>query len=125
MKNKSFFLSNQAGFYLPYVLFLTVIVLFTVATQINIYQQDIQVTHQHLEQLRIETLNQMALKKVQQENDILELERWTVSYIFPYGTARLKYHLIEDDIYNLHVDILTSNHSERALYRPINRHELE
>ena len=125
MKKRLSILCNQSGFYLPYVLFLTVVVLFTLVTHISVYQRDIQVTHQHLEQLRIETLNQMALKKMQAELLPEEPNGWRMNYSFPSGTVELKLHALSDDLYNLHVDILTSGYSERALYRPIRPEKLD
>jgi len=48
-------MTSQSGFFLPYVLFITAIVLFIVTANVNIYRQDVLLTHQHINQLKIET----------------------------------------------------------------------
>lgn len=122
MRKQSRFLCNQSGFFLPYVLGITVIIIFATVTHINLYQQDIKVTHQHLEQLKIETLIQMGYQKFQEEYPVVDSDQFEVGYSFPHGTVNLRYKTLGEMDYNLHVDVLTFNNSAFATYRMI-KHE--
>ena len=107
-------MNNQSGFYLPYVLFITAIILFTVTTNVKLYQQNIKVTEQHLEQLRIETLTQMAHKKFMNEYPVVEENKFSVYYVFPYGNVDLLYQRLDDTTYNLRIDVFTPKQSEHT-----------
>lgn len=119
MRKQSRFLCNQSGFYLPYVLGITVIIMFSTVTQINLYQQNIELTSQHLEQLRIETLVQMGYQKFEEEYPVVDLDPFEVYYSFPHGTVNLRYIVLDDLDYNLHVDVLTAEQSAHATFRRI------
>lgn len=124
MRRQSHFLRNQSGFFLPYVLGITVVIMFVVVTQVNLYQQDVKVTHQHIEQLKIETLVQMGYQKFQEDHSVVDSNQFEVDYAFPYGTVNLRYKKLGDMDYNLHVDVLTADHSEYATYSKMKREKL-
>lgn len=125
MKKISFFLNDQSGFYLPYVLFITVIILLTVVTNVNLYQQNISMTGQHLDQLRIETLTQMAHEKFANEYPVIESKELRVYYSFPYGNVELLYHRLDDTAYNLRIDVFTAEQSEHTTLRTQTYEELD
>lgn len=117
MKKQSYFTwiqkynVNEAGFFLPYVLFITSLVFMIVTTSINIYQQDTQMTHRYVDQLRIETLVQMGLATFRKEYLPNESSTLTVDYVFPDGEVTIVYHLIDEFEYRLHFTVLTVNDS--------------
>ena len=117
MRRRFSFITSQSGFFLPYVLFITAIVLFIVTANVNIYRQDVLLTHQHINQLRIETLIQMAYKKFEEEYIPLELDTIDMEYNFPYGVVQMKYVKLDDTEYNLRVSIVTSSNFEYTLLK--------
>lgn len=125
MRKLSSIQCDQAGFFLPYILGVTVIIMFSLMTHINLYQQDIEVTRLHLEHLQMETLIQMGYKKIQYEFPSIEITQGDVYYTFPNGTVKLKFEPIDDQYYHLHADMVTSNYSEYATYRTIEYEEVE
>ena len=104
-------MNKEAGFFLPYVLFITSLVFIVITASINIYQQDIQITHQYIDQLRIETLFQMGQAKFKEEYLPNEMGTIQVKYTFPDGMVTIVYNRIDDFQYKLHFTILTENDS--------------
>ncbi|PAV29073.1 hypothetical protein CIL05_13950 [Virgibacillus profundi] len=90
MKKQLFSISNEQGFFLPYVLFIISLVFIIITTNINSYRNDIHITESHMEQLKIETLFQMGrtslLEELKKEQTPIE----KVTYIFPEGTVEIK-----------------------------------
>lgn len=109
MKKQLFIMESESGFFLPYVLFITALIFIIIATSINTYQQDIQITHRLVEQLRIETIVQMGLAKFNQEHLPNEEARIDVSYNFRDGEVTIVYSLINDFEYRLHFTVLAKS----------------
>lgn len=120
MKKRLHFLSDQSGFYLPYTLCITIIILLTVTTYIKLYRQDIEVTHQHLEQLTIETLRQVAFQKFKEDYPTIDTDQVLTHYTFPTGTVKVRYESSEEPLYNLQIDVLTIDQSANSSYKRIN-----
>lgn len=113
MIKPSFITRNQRGFILPYTLFVIAIVLLLLTIQIRTYQNDIRISHNHQEQLKIETLIQMGREQFKQ--DIVSKEKTTgaVTYKFPPGKVIIKYTQIDSAEYKLEWDVYSSDKTYR------------
>ncbi|MBT2214450.1 hypothetical protein KK120_01220 [Virgibacillus dakarensis] len=107
MKKQLSFTNKQHGFFLPYVLFITAIVLFVLTVNTNTYKNDIRIIHNHLEQLKIETLVQMGREKFKAETGTHTDERGTVSYSFPPGNVKIIYNRLTPTEYRLFFTVET------------------
>ncbi|WP_088050629.1 hypothetical protein [Virgibacillus dakarensis] len=107
MKKQLSFINKQHGFFLPYVLFITAIVLFVLTVNTNTYKNDIRIIHNHLEQLKIETLVQMGREKFKVETGTHTDERGTVSYSFPPGNVKIIYNRLTLTEYRLFFTVET------------------
>lgn len=95
---------NEKGFILPLVLFITAIVMVIVLSGIQIYKNNIQLTHHHIQQLKIETLLQSALTRFKQElkNGDITLpgssdELLSTSYTFPDGQVEIHRRMVDKE----------------------------
>src|SRR5699024_10257113 len=104
MLNILYFTREQKGFILPFVLFILTLIMLIVISGIQIYKNNIQLTHQHVEQLKIETLFQSAYTLFQQE--LLEGEvilpefsnrNELKTYPFPDGEVIVIAYLVEEE----------------------------
>ncbi|MEW9677521.1 hypothetical protein ABRT01_15270 [Lentibacillus sp. L22] len=91
MKNRSCFTNNQRGFIFPYVLFITAIILLVVTAKVSAYQNDIRISHNHENQLTIETLVQMGHEQFKQEMNKHPGKKGHVSYHYPPGNVTITY----------------------------------
>lgn len=101
MKKQLSFLTEQQGFFLPYVLFITTIIFIVLTASINIYKNDIQITKQLSEQTKIKTMLQMAKKQFKDDTVTLDTSSTHVEYSFPDGTVRINYHPINKKDFDL------------------------
>ncbi|MGY0692926.1 hypothetical protein ACW2QC_09085 [Virgibacillus sp. FSP13] len=112
MKNKSSYINRQGGFILPYVLFIVAIVLLVLTTKVNMYQNDIHIANNHIEQLEIETLLQMGRAKFVDEFSIETIkETGNKTYTFPPGIVKITYTRINEMEYQLLFQISTKGKS--------------
>src|SRR5699024_836597 len=114
MKKVLFITRNQQGFILPFSLFIISILLLLFTIQITIFKNDIQITHNHQEQLKIETLIQMGREKF--KRDIVSKQQQatgTVTYKFPPGNVTIDYQKIDPSSYRLAWDIASSDKTYR------------
>lgn len=95
---------EQKGFILPFVLFTAAIVMVTVISGIHIYKNNIQLTHHHIQQIKIETLFQSGLAHFKQdmENGDITLSKssddtLTTTYTLPDGDVEIYNRLVEDE----------------------------
>lgn len=109
MKKQSFIMSNESAFFLPYVLFIATLIFIIIAASIRTYQHDIEITHHFIEQLKAETIVQLAIASFNQE--YLEVGQDTLDFIysFPDGEVLVRYNFIDDFEYRLHFTVLTTN----------------
>ncbi len=95
----------------PFVLFITVLVLMIITATAYHYQNNIVMTKNQIEQLKIETMVQMSRKKVKQEliqNGELKEQ---MDFSFPYGDVSLRINAIPSNKYTLLFTITTDNQS--------------
>ncbi|MDC3415512.1 hypothetical protein [Aquibacillus salsiterrae] len=75
-------ITNQQGILLPYFMFILLVGLMSVTASISVYQNHLEITKLETEQLRLETLIQMAKAQFREEYPVSEQ---TKSYYYPYG----------------------------------------
>ncbi|MBP1969745.1 hypothetical protein J2Z83_001852 [Virgibacillus natechei] len=107
MKKRLPFMNNNAGFFLPYVLFVTTIVFIFITATISMYTTNIKVTETHLEQVKIETLFQMAYSKFSEEYKDSELNYGKKNYTFPYGSVEITAEPLDENILHLYFEVTT------------------
>lgn len=125
MRRQSFFTqmwtgqSSEKGFFLPYVLFITSLVLIIVTASVHAYQRDVQITQHQMEHIRIETLLQMGFAAFGEEQIPNDASHFTIDYEFPDGKVMVTYDLINDPDYQLKFKILTVNQSAYTIVHPV------
>lgn len=108
MKKRLSYLKIDKGFYLPYVLFVSVAALSFITASIMIYTNEGKISSQLMEQIEAETLIQMGRAKLIAEGSYVGESSGEVMYVFPNGEIRIKYSLVEGEVYQLHYDVLTN-----------------
>ena len=119
MKKQSFITSNQSGFFLPYVLFITTIIFIIITTSIRTYQHEIEITHHLIDQLRAETIVQMGLAKFNQEYLPTKRDTFNVHYNLLDGEVTIAYSFIDDSEYRLHFTVITKKGLTYTTLKPI------
>ncbi|RFA32810.1 hypothetical protein CAI16_16855 [Virgibacillus dokdonensis] len=111
MIKKSSIIRNNAGFMFPFVLVITVLVLLIITATAYHYQNNIVMTKNQIEQLKIETMVQMSRERVKQaliQNGELKKQMY---FSFPYGDVSLRINALSSDKYTLFFTITTDNQS--------------
>ncbi|HEX6594442.1 MAG TPA: competence type IV pilus minor pilin ComGG [Bacillota bacterium] len=97
MKKRLSFTNNENGFFYPYVLFIVSILFVIIMANISIYTNEIQMTHQLIEQTQVETLVQMGLTAFK-EDFTGDQHEGIVSYQFPPGRVDITFSSNEKQI---------------------------
>jgi len=109
MKEFSLRMNNERGFFLPFVLVITIIIFSTVTTVTLIYQNERKISYQLWEQMKAETLVQMSKYTFLQEGKYEEQINGTSFYTFPSGDVSVTYSRSAEQEYILLLDITTDN----------------
>lgn len=107
MKKQLSFISKENGFFLPYVLFITSLIFILTTSNIAIYQNDLQITKNQIEQIRIETLFQMARSTFKANISDYDEQNNIANYSFPDGKVEILIDSIEGEQYHLQFTMLT------------------
>lgn len=121
MKESYFQMTNEHGMFLPFVLFIALILFSVITTLTLIYKNEVKVSAQLWEQMKAETIVQMSKRKFIAEQLYLESDAGTTVYSFPSGEAVITYTKMEDHLYILALDIMTDdkqNFSMEAIVIP-------
>src|SRR5699024_12696616 len=94
MKKQLSFITNQHGFFLPYVLFIPGLVFIIITASISIYKQDITLTHRLVEQTNIKSLEQMGSVSFKQNFEEMTYPADTVNYSFADETVKITYDVL-------------------------------
>src|SRR5690625_1142105 len=120
MKKQLYFINNESGVFLPYVLFIATILFIVIFASINMYQKEMKLTYQNMEQLKIEKLFQKGYEKFTQEYSLNKLQKnLTVQYMFPDGDVSIKYIHLNESEGQLHFEIVTKENSLMSIIKPI------
>lgn len=95
MKNRLSFMNNDAGFFLPYVMFIITLVFIFITANIQSYKNDIYITDRQVEHVIIESLFQLGRESVKTEINSPDVPD-KVHYTFPDGTVEITINPRED-----------------------------
>jgi len=109
MKSRLSFMNNEAGFYLPYVMFIITIVIILITANIQSYKSDIYITDRQVEHIIIESLFQLGRERVKSELNAPDLPE-KVYYFFHDGTVEITI-TPQENFYELFFSIDTNNHT--------------
>lgn len=99
---------SEAGFFLPFVLFVFVLVSSSVLTTVAIYQNELKVSARLLEQIKAETMVQMSTVDVKERLNKGEIAKeGRLRYRFPQGKTSVHYKREKEQIYRLYIEVLT------------------
>ncbi|WP_096270581.1 hypothetical protein [Paucisalibacillus globulus] len=90
MKKQSHSIHHEKGFILPSVLFLTTIVLLYFSSSLLTYKHDVQLTFNLIEQVKSQTLFQMAYMQYKTDYLSQNIIEEDVDYSFPTGEVKVK-----------------------------------
>ncbi|MFC3039058.1 hypothetical protein ACFOGI_02160 [Virgibacillus xinjiangensis] len=115
MKRLLYFMNKKEhGFFLPYVLVIILVVLSGVASSIHAYKNTIDISRNHLEEIKIETLFQMGRAKVEKDLDTQEEVPRLAMYDFPDGNVVIDIFPMDPDTLLLHF-LITTDYSQTEL----------
>jgi len=100
------------------VLFVVSLLFILIISSIAAYRNEIYITARQIEQLKVETLFQMAQSKYRQELTASDLPVDAVNYTFPDGTVDISVEEIADHYIKLYFYIKLSNMGKNE-YFPI------
>ncbi|WP_163969994.1 hypothetical protein [Oceanobacillus halotolerans] len=125
MKKKLSFILNQRGFVLPYVLFIMSLAVVIIITSIHTYRNNLEITHHQLEQIRIETLFQMAyahfLDALKESHEDIASPAY---YTYQQGTVTIEHILLEKDTYHLYITVKTNKGVINTFIKEINLNQI-
>lgn len=105
-------MTNQHGFFLPYVLFITALIFIIVTASINIYKNDTHITHRLVEQTKIKTLVQMSSMKFKENLEELDSTDNPITYTFPDGNVEITYLVLNKQ--EIRIDFLINTEKNLA-----------
>lgn len=109
MKKRLPTMTNERGFYLPYALIVSVIILSIITTSIFIYQNELNITRSLLDQIEVETLIQMGKAQFIKDEVYNHQDKGQVNYEFPSGKVHITFEWIADDLVEMEFNIMTNN----------------
>ncbi|MDC3413399.1 hypothetical protein NC797_10745 [Aquibacillus sp. 3ASR75-11] len=99
MKKRYDLFHNQNGFLFPYVLFVMILILIFVSSNVAIYKNTVMYSDFYKEQLKIDTLVQMSTAKFKEEIvSTLPSSEGDRLYTFPDGTVQIYYQMQQEKI---------------------------
>jgi len=104
-------ITTEKGFYLPYVLLVTVISLSVISASVLIYRTEVKSTYMLMEQMENETLIQMGRVKFKQQEMYKHNEKGQVTYTFPNGDVVIQYEKVTENVFSLTFNTKTENNS--------------
>lgn len=102
-------MTNDKGFIFPYVVFIILITFICITTSAVIFTNELDMTQNHIDQLKIETLIQMAYTQFNEEFPPFEHEQEEVHYWYPDGDVKITYTILNDSQVNLYFFVQTVN----------------
>lgn len=117
MKNSLFFTHRNAGFVFPGLLILTGLLFSLFYASVSLYESNRILTLNEEEQIKLETLFQMAHETFTQQiaSDPDLLPQPPIQYNYPYGTVTITYNEYESNSLNVQYQITTSETSSKKI----------
>lgn len=118
MKGLLLHLRHERGFFLPFILFVSLVLFSTVLTTIILYNNETKISYQLWEQMKAETIVQMAERKFKLTIPELEEKKGELMYTFPLGEATVTYEQKSEHNYHLTLEIIT-DHDELFIMKTL------
>src|SRR5699024_6088274 len=109
MKKQFVIMTNNKGFILPSLLLIIFVTFISITTSAIIFTNELVMTQNNIDQLKIETLIQMTYTQFNEEFPPFEQEQEEVHYLFPYGDVKITYTILNDSQVNLYFFVQTDN----------------
>jgi ribosomal protein L35AE/L33A len=110
MKKRLHIKPPKSGFYLPYTVFVSMIVFVIITTSIAMYQNNVHNTHKLMELVEVETMAQMTKAQFIQGEKYRTTSNGQGNYIYPYGNVDYRFSKqLPGDTWALHMDITTKS----------------
>lgn len=106
----------EAGFYLPYISFVCMLVFMMIGTSVVLYKNHLQMTHKMMEWTRVETMIQMTTATFVNDELYNKPEGGETTYNFPDGTVDMSYKEEAAGKWLLHIKIKTKRDFDFADY---------
>lgn len=120
MKKRLSFMNNERGFILPVIWLITILSFIVISMMVQMYQNEMYITNQNLEQLKVETLFQMSFEKFLQEHILAELPTYEeVHYLFPEGEVIIQFLQLNEQEGQLLFQIETDQESYVTFLKPL------
>lgn len=120
MKELLLQVNNERGMFLPFVLFITIILFSVITTGILIYKNETKISYQLWEQMKAETIVQMVEQQFKNDKVYEGGEEGMITFSFPSGEAKVTYVEEENSVYHLTIKIRT-DYDESFLLKHIVR----
>ncbi|MEJ8776519.1 hypothetical protein [Pseudogracilibacillus sp. ICA-222130] len=91
MKKQSHLNDNERGFFLPYVMVLSTIILIFVTNAIYIYENELEISSNVIDQITYETQYKMAINKLLRERPFEHTKEGMEAYYLPNGKTDVFY----------------------------------
>lgn len=111
-------MSNERAMFLPFVLFVSLIIFSVITTMITIYQNEKVISQQLWEQTKAETMVEMSVQKFKADH-VYDKDDGTVQYHFPTGDVFITFTKKAEDTYDLTFDIVTDFNQEFIMNKRI------
>jgi len=102
-------ITNENGFFLPYVLVVAIIMLTIITTSIIIYKTEIESTQFFIDQLELETIIQMGRAQFKEEELYKNNNHGQITYTYPIGEINIMYTMENEQTVFLELDVKTNN----------------
>lgn len=91
MKKQYHLNNDERGFFLPYVMILSTIILIFVANTIYIYENELEISSNLMDQITYETQYEMAIAKLLRERPFEQTKEGMETYYLPNGKTDVFY----------------------------------
>lgn len=109
MQKKYLFIKEEKGFILPFVLVISLIIILLVTTSIKMYQSELLITQNLIDQIKIDTIIQMSLERLKDDLNDKNHSEAQFTYTFPQGDeVYIQSTFLEDNTVNLTYEIIIS-----------------
>jgi len=119
MKRILTFIKGENGFYLPFVLVVSIVTLSATTTSIFIYQNEMEATNLLLQQLEVETTRQVVIEKFKEEEMYLKEDSGEFEYELPYSNTKGNYQTKNEEVeidFKIKTDHLTYDFIYQLLF---------
>lgn len=110
LKQFHFIKNSENGFFLPFVLVISLVIILLITTFIKMYESEIVMTKNLINQLEVDTIVQMSLEQFKQVIDELDHIEGELTYTYPKQyEANIRYMFLDDEDVKLSYKIKLSN----------------